>query len=1088
MGVTVNANGLSIVHKGSGGEANATLPDVCLTQCGPPVVPIPYGNNAKSADLVDGTTTITMDGGNSVAIKGSKFSKSTGDSGGDKKGVASGTIEGEAEFISASPTVKFEGAGVCRLSDQMTMNKANTMCLGGAQNPSVSVSEDAEGTYTIDVQCCYPDGEPLTNAKFKVLNSAGAEIASGQLDNKGKGSVGGLPAGMCVIEYEEDARPFSVIPMRNTNPHKKELSDDEFFEYCAKDCLPFWKSRTIDASRQSWGVFESNLSTDTQFKQMLAYEFHTHFQYQASDYEVHLLATSLTTLFDDNNADNGHIENYISVLASIVAPDGEVITLTQKIHKDESKHNFLALMRARGYGDAQTYLQDFDWDAQKKLLVNETSDVLQKVQTRLETMKQYADREGYEAISVQLGEHAEKVKNTKQGLSDSFSQAIASLKEKSQTIQQNGSTPKVVNQFQNGGSSESGKVNDKVYVQKVMPKPLSICLTYDDREKTPVSNVPYQAKYSNGEVFKGWLDGEGKALIYGVPQEVPELDLGDEDEAKSADSALDEAYENLNSQLDSVVQDKLVQMSQLKSDPVLSEYVKNYQEQFDEIKLAAEAEIAELKAQKEDFNHMSYLEQAWGYASSGLVGLGSGVINYVPDLGEFGELMDMADISITMLVEAIATGDTEILQRKLAQIDRAAIGLQEASESMEILLLLLSDPTTRDYLASLPKRFLEAAPPDDIAYHIISQGTQKLMDIGVTYGGTTAATAGSVIVGGFVGGPPGAVAAGGAVGPTAGAALTGLVVARNGGKVIEALVDALHAIAKHKKAIHNKHKSKPHQEDNETELPKQCPICGKKSCKNRKRIKVGKGNNGRGNYLGEMESAYKKKGKLFPSEHDWYTDGNSLEVHHSIPVEAVNTPLFKKLFDKFSYDINGIHNLVTLPSDMQLACELGVQRHNGPHSQGLALTLKAGVLLSKLEDYEDAGNAKAIRNFNKKVTKSIGGDDFRYPKAAQAQALEVKDKIEKGQLCKYASDPKKLNAMFVREMKKQSTQILRYIESFNWTIAYDGRDYRADGPGCCNVKTIKQKRKGLQRGEMCRMKRNHNLGKGKFEGMLRLGS
>ncbi|WP_218744777.1 DUF4150 domain-containing protein, partial [Vibrio parahaemolyticus] len=139
MGVTVGANGLSIVHKGSGGEANATLPDVCLTKVGKPIVPIPYGNNAKSADLAGGTTTISMDGGNSVAIKGSTFSKSTGDAGGDKKGVASGTIEAEAKFISASPTVKFEGKGVCRLSDQMTMNKANTMCLSGAQNPSVSV-------------------------------------------------------------------------------------------------------------------------------------------------------------------------------------------------------------------------------------------------------------------------------------------------------------------------------------------------------------------------------------------------------------------------------------------------------------------------------------------------------------------------------------------------------------------------------------------------------------------------------------------------------------------------------------------------------------------------------------------------------------------------------------------------------------------------------------------------------------------------------------------------------------------------------------------------------------------------------------
>ncbi len=56
--------------------------------------------------------------------------------------MASGTIEGEAEFISASPTVKFEGAGRVPPVRQMTMNKANTMCLGGAQNPSVTVSEE----------------------------------------------------------------------------------------------------------------------------------------------------------------------------------------------------------------------------------------------------------------------------------------------------------------------------------------------------------------------------------------------------------------------------------------------------------------------------------------------------------------------------------------------------------------------------------------------------------------------------------------------------------------------------------------------------------------------------------------------------------------------------------------------------------------------------------------------------------------------------------------------------------------------------------------------------------------------------------
>ncbi|PTO72343.1 hypothetical protein CWN84_21255 [Vibrio splendidus] len=141
---------------------------------GKPVVPISYGNNAKSADLIGGTTTVSMDGGNSIAVRGCKFSASAGYAGGDKKGVASGTIEAEAELILASPTVEFEGIGVYRLSDLMTMNKANTMRLGGAQNPSVSVTEEQEGTYTVDLFLSYSDGEPVQGATYKLLDQTSA--------------------------------------------------------------------------------------------------------------------------------------------------------------------------------------------------------------------------------------------------------------------------------------------------------------------------------------------------------------------------------------------------------------------------------------------------------------------------------------------------------------------------------------------------------------------------------------------------------------------------------------------------------------------------------------------------------------------------------------------------------------------------------------------------------------------------------------------------------------------------------------------------------------------------------------------------
>ncbi|TOH25362.1 hypothetical protein CGI85_23795, partial [Vibrio parahaemolyticus] len=87
---------------------------------------------------------------------------------------------------------------------------------------------------------------------------------------------------------------------------------------------------------------------------------------------------------------------------------------------------------------------------------------------------------------------------------------------------------------------------------------------------------------------------------------------------------------------------------------------------------------------------------------------------------------------------------------------------------------------------------------------------------------------------------------------------------------------------------------------------------------------------------------------------------------------------------------------------------------------------------------------------------------------------------------KYADNTKKVNMMFEREMKKHSKIILGYIQDFTWTIAYDGRDYRQGGPGCSNVSTIKQKRKGLQRANFCEA-REHGFGLGRFNGTLKLG-
>jgi hypothetical protein len=146
MPVTIKVNGEanSLVHKGSNHFANSTVPDVCKTPSPGGPVPIPYPVIVSlSSDLANGSTTVKADGGNMIGIKGCEFSRCTGDEAGTAGGVKSSTFGKEAKFISYSFDVKIDGQNACRLTDQMTMNHENTVCLTGAGGPPVSLIDDA---------------------------------------------------------------------------------------------------------------------------------------------------------------------------------------------------------------------------------------------------------------------------------------------------------------------------------------------------------------------------------------------------------------------------------------------------------------------------------------------------------------------------------------------------------------------------------------------------------------------------------------------------------------------------------------------------------------------------------------------------------------------------------------------------------------------------------------------------------------------------------------------------------------------------------------------------------------------------------
>ena len=133
--VKVNGSSLGLVHKGSMHFAKNTAPDVCKTPSPGGPVPIPYPIiMSLSSDLANGTTTVTADGGQMIAIKGCEYALCTGDEAGTAGGVVSNTFKKEAKFILFSFDVKMEGANACRQTDKMTMNHQNTVWHGRDQS------------------------------------------------------------------------------------------------------------------------------------------------------------------------------------------------------------------------------------------------------------------------------------------------------------------------------------------------------------------------------------------------------------------------------------------------------------------------------------------------------------------------------------------------------------------------------------------------------------------------------------------------------------------------------------------------------------------------------------------------------------------------------------------------------------------------------------------------------------------------------------------------------------------------------------------------------------------------------------------
>ncbi|MGR5165333.1 PAAR-like domain-containing protein [Vibrio owensii] len=469
MASTIGANGLSIVHKGSGGEANASVPDVCLTKVGKPVVPIPYGNNAKSADLVDGSTSVTADGGNSIALQGSKFSKSTGDAAGDKKGVSSGTIEGEAQFVTSSSNVLIEGKGVARQSDQMTMNNGNTMCFG-VQNPSFSVEEDLEETFIMDVCVRHPNGQRLVNAPFKLSDEQGSTVYEATLDDKGRSDADPLKGGKVKLLVEESQDPFVVAPIRRENPrHVDSQSDDDFFNIASKGQRGFWQPTRIETVGTAWGSIGQTLSSDRYFQDMVSAEVIQHFTHYHPDTTFDVSKTCDALIGNLDQPLPYTTESLLAYTLPQVLEEGELLSVLLRLAPHETTDRMLAYMRARGKGNPQTYLADYDWQAAEKSINSELDALLNKLKSRLTFLRDEASKLQYAYLSEDVfDKHIDTLSSYMKLLPDLISGVFNKMQTKASELLANTDNVKVIKAADDLHSIESESIEAVVNTTKTI--------------------------------------------------------------------------------------------------------------------------------------------------------------------------------------------------------------------------------------------------------------------------------------------------------------------------------------------------------------------------------------------------------------------------------------------------------------------------------------------------------------------------------------------------------------------------------------------------------------------------------------------
>ncbi|WP_338152566.1 toxin VasX, partial [Vibrio lentus] len=268
------------------------------------------------------------------------------------------------------------------------------------------------------------------------MDEQGAAVTSGVLDDGGKSTTVELKPGKVKIIAQESQDDYVVTPIRRANPHYAEsTADDVFFDIASKGGRGFWQPTRIDTLGTPWGSIGQSLSEDKFFQDIVGAEVKLHFTHFHPESAYDFSKTCDVIVGHLNQPLPHTTEALLAYTLPIALEEGELLSVLLRLAPHENTDRMLAYMRARGTGNPQAYLSNYDWQAAKKTINDAFESLFDKIKSRLTFLRDEANKLQYAYLSQDVfDKHINTLNTYMKGLPELISGTFTKLQTKASLL------------------------------------------------------------------------------------------------------------------------------------------------------------------------------------------------------------------------------------------------------------------------------------------------------------------------------------------------------------------------------------------------------------------------------------------------------------------------------------------------------------------------------------------------------------------------------------------------------------------------------------------------------------------------------